>query len=292
VRDRKRAIENALSPEAAEETAGGAARPFLKWAGGKQQLLEQFEPLLPARRSYRRYVEPFLGGGAVFFEVRPEVALLADVNDEIIDCYRAVRSCPEDVIEALAKHEFSPEDYYRVRAARPQSLAARAARTIYLNKTGFNGLYRVNSAGGFNVPIGRYANPGFRSPRLLATLRACSAALAGALLVADDFDRVLAQGGKGDFVYLDPPYAPVSETADFTSYAAGGFGWGDQERLAAAFAALSARGAKVMLSNSDTPAVRALYARFRIDTVRAARSINSKGTRRGHVGEVVVRNYG
>lgn len=276
-----------------EETAdaASAAGPFLKWAGGKTQLLAQFAPLFPAPGSYARYVEPFLGGGAVFFAMRPPVAVLADVNAEIVDCYEAVRSCPEDVIRALDKHEYTSDHYYRVRADKPKGLAARAARTIYLNKTGYNGLYRVNRSGGFNVPMGRYTNPGFRSPTLFATLRACSVALASAKLVPGDFERMLGDAGVGDFVYLDPPYVPVSETSDFTSYVPGGFGWADQERLAAACVALSGRGARFMLSNSDTPAVRALYDRFRVDTVRAARSINSKGSGRGQVGEVVVRNY-
>jgi len=266
-------------------------RPFLKWAGGKSRLLAQFQPLLPPARSYVRYLEPFLGSAALFFELQPPVAILADVNREIVECYEAIRSCPEEVIRELAKHEHDRRHYYEVRGARPRKLAARAARTIYLNKTGYNGLYRVNRAGRFNVPMGRYDNPGFRSPVLFATLRACSAALATAEIVSGDFEAVLERAHARDFVYLDPPYVPVSETADFTSYAAGGFGWADQERLAAACRALDRRGAMLMLSNSDTPSVRALYEGFRIDTVLAARSINSKATRRGQVGEVVVRNY-
>jgi DNA adenine methylase len=267
------------------------ARPFLKWAGGKAQLLVQFERLFPARGSYARYLEPFLGGGAVFFHLRPDVAVLADVNVEIVDCYEAVRTCPEEVIRELEQHEYTSDHYYAVRAEVPPSLPARAARTIYLNKTGYNGLYRVNSRGGFNVPIGRYANPGFRSPGLFRTLRACSAALAGATLTSGDFDVMLAGAGKGDFVYLDPPYVPLSPTG-FTSYIPGGFGWDDQERLAASCAGLAKRGARFMLSNSDTPAVRKLYAKFRIDKVLATRSINSNGASRGHVREVIVRNYG
>jgi DNA adenine methylase len=266
-------------------------RPFLKWAGGKSRLLAQFQPLLPPAGSYARYLEPFLGSAAVFFELAPKVAILADVNREIVDCYDAIRSCPEDVIRELDKHEHDRAHYYEVRDARPRKLAAKAARTIYLNKTGYNGLYRVNRAGRFNVPMGRYDNPGFRSPLLFATLRACSSALAAAEILTADFENVLARARARDFVYLDPPYVPVSPTADFTSYAAGGFGWADQQRLASACKALDRRGVRLMLSNSDTPSVRALYAGFRVDTVLAARSINSKATRRGQVGEVVVRNY-
>jgi len=271
-----------------------SARPFLKWAGGKGQLLEQFAPLLPRAGSYARYFEPFLGSSALFFHLAPHRAFLSDVNREIVDCYRAVKDHAEDVIRELGKHRYTPEDYYRVRdRARPRTLASRAARTIYLNKTGYNGLYRVNSAGRFNVPIGKYANPGFASPTLFGVLRACARALGAAKLGDGDFARTLRAAGEGDFVYLDPPYAPVSATADFTAYAAGGFGWSDQERLAKACTELWKRGARVMLSNSDAAPVRRLYEDlgFRIDEVRAARSINSRATSRGKVCELVVRNY-
>ena len=268
------------------------ARPFLKWAGGKSQLLEQFRPLLPRSGTFGRYFEPFVGSGALFFHLRPPAAELSDVNREIIDCYRAVQKCPEDVILELAKHEHDEEHYYSVRAdSKRRKLGVAAARTIYLNKTGYNGLYRVNSAGRFNVPMGRYANPGFQSPALFATIRACSRALISARLAAGDFADALKGVEKGDFVYLDPPYVPVSETSDFTSYARGGFCWADQERLAGVCADLWRRGAKVMLSNSDTESVRKLYRGYRIDVVKASRSINSRGAKRGKVQEVVVRNF-
>jgi DNA adenine methylase len=268
-------------------------RPFLKWAGGKSQLLAQFQPLLPRPGSYARYFEPFVGSGALFFHLRPSAAELSDVNREIIDCYRAVKTCPEDVIRELVKHEHDEEHYYKVREKDPRKLAVAvaAARTIYLNKTGYNGLYRVNSAGRFNVPMGRYANPGFQSPTLFATIRACSHALASARLSAGDFGDAVRAAGNGDFVYLDPPYVPVSETSDFTSYARGGFAWAEQERLAEVCRDLWRRGARIMLSNSDTASVRALYRGFRVDVVQAARSINSRGTKRGKVPEVVVRNF-
>jgi DNA adenine methylase len=272
-----------------------APRPFLKWAGGKSQLLGQFRDLLPEPGSYRRYFEPFLGSAALFFHLRPSVAFLSDVNEEIVDCYRAVKGHVDDVIRALGRHRYEAEYYYRIRGESPKALAlpARAARTIYLNKTGFNGLYRVNSAGRFNVPIGRYTNPGFNSPALFATLRLCSGVLAKATIGSGDFEQRLKGVRKGDFVYLDPPYAPLSQTSDFTSYAAGGFGWSEQERLAHVCRELWARGARVMLSNSDVPSIRELYETlgFRIRVVEAARSINSRATRRGKVREVVVRNY-
>jgi DNA adenine methylase len=268
------------------------ARPFLKWVGGKGQLLGQMGPLLPPR--YGRYFEPFVGGAALFFSLRPPRATLTDVNAELVDCYRAVREHVEDVIHALDQHRYEEEHYYAVRAKDPAvlSLAARAARTIFLNKTGFNGLYRVNRSGRFNVPFGRYVNPGFRHPDSLANLRACARALRDVTIEVRDFTDVLRRARAGDFVYFDPPYVPVSTTSDFTSYVPGGFGADDQARLAGVFAKLAAKGVHVMLSNSDTPEVRALYARFRIDRVLASRSVNSNVTRRGKVGEVVVRSFG
>lgn len=270
-----------------------SARPFLKWAGGKGQLMAQLLPLLPSR-PVRRYFEPFLGSAALFFATRPDEATLSDVNAELVDCYRAVQSDVEGVIAALSTHRYEERAYYRVREQDPDhlSLPRRAARTIYLNKTGYNGLYRVNRAGRFNVPFGRYTNPGFASRESLENLRACSRALAGVRLLVRDFGDVVGDTREGDLVYFDPPYVPLSDTSDFTAYVPGGFGPRDQERLASVVHALDERGVRVMLSNSDTPVVRDLYARYRIDVVSAARSINSRANRRGKIAEVVVRNYG
>ena len=267
-------------------------RPFLKWVGGKGQLLEQLRPLLPGE-PWRRYFEPFVGSAALFFALRPKGATLSDVNRELVDCYRAVQGHVEDVIRALARHEYDETRYYDVREQVPRDLplAERAARTIYLNKTGYNGLYRVNRAGRFNVPFGRYTNPGFASPESFENLRACARALKGAKVCVRDFGDVVKRAKAGDFVYFDPPYVPVSETSDFTSYVPGGFGREDQERLAGIFEQLTDAGVRVMLSNSDTPSVRELYARFQIATVTAARSINSRANKRGKVREVVVTNY-
>lgn len=272
---------------------GDAARPFLKWAGGKGQLMAQLLPLLPSR-TVRRFFEPFVGSAALFFALRPEKATLSDVNAELVDCYRAVQTDVDAVIRALSAHRYEERAYYRVREQDPASLSvpARAARTIYLNKTGYNGLYRVNRAGRFNVPFGRYTNPGFASPDSLENLRACSRALAGVRLLVRDFGEVVRDAREGDLVYFDPPYVPVSDTSDFTAYVPGGFGPREQERLASVVHALSERKVLVMLSNSDTPVVRDLYARYRIDVVSASRSINSRGNRRGKIAEVVVRNYG
>jgi DNA adenine methylase len=267
------------------------AGPIVKWVGGKGKLVETLAGLAPP--TYRRYFEPFVGGGALFFRLAPPSASLSDVNADLIGCYRAVQGDVEAVIAALARHRdaHSESYYYAARdgwnAGGPRTPAERAATFIYLNKTCYNGLWRVNSRGLFNVPAGRYVNPGILDAE---RLRAASRALAGAALEVAPFEDVLDEAGRGDLVYFDPPYHPLSATADFTSYAAGGFGPEDQERLASVFAALHERGCAVMLSNSDTPFTRKLYARYRIERVYAPRAVNSRADRRGVVGEIVVRN--
>ena len=262
-------------------------RPFLKWAGGKSQLLGKLRARVP--KSYERYFEPFLGGGALFFSLRPAKGVLGDVNGEIVDCYTAVRDDVRGLVAALQNHRYDAGHYYAVRDADPAKLplVERAARTIFLNKTGFNGLYRVNRAGKFNVPFGRYAKPSICDEE---NLRACSAALANVELVAGDFERVASRARAGDFVYFDPPYVPLSRTSAFTAYAPGGFDLDAQSRLAAFFGKLAARGVALLLSNSDVPEIRKLYARYRIDTIEATRVINCKATRRGPVNELLVRH--
>lgn len=269
-----------------------APRPILKWVGGKTQLLDQMRPLLPS--TWTRYFEPFVGGAALFFDLRSQrkktPTFLSDVNAELIDCYTAVRDDVDAVIEALGEHVYDSDHFYAVRAWRPAelSLARRAARTIFLNKSGYNGLYRVNRSGQFNVPFGRYTKP------LLCdvdNLRACARALAGVTITHADYAAVTKRAKKGDFVYFDPPYVPVSATSDFTAYIPGGFGEEEQAALASVFAKLAARGVHVMLSNSDTPLVRKLYAKFDIQVVYASRSVNSNAARRGKLEEVVVRNW-
>jgi DNA adenine methylase len=276
------------SPIAAR-AAPPEARPFLKWAGGKGRLLGELVPRIPRAFDPARHVyfEPFVGGAAMFFRLRPKRAVLTDVNRELVDCYRAIRDDVEGVVRALGQHRYEEAHYYRTREVEPASLppAARAARTIFLNKSGYNGLYRVNKAGKFNVPIGRYTNPHLCDA---ANLRACAEALRGVELEVRDFEGVLSHARPGDLVYFDPPYVPLSDTADFTAYVAGGFGLAEQERLAKVFRNLAQRGVHSLLSNSDTSAVRKLYAGFRIDRVLAARAINSRPLRRGKVGEVVV----
>lgn len=263
-------------------------RPFLKWAGGKGQLLEQYGPLFPRR--FGRYHEPFVGGGAVFFHLHPARATLSDDNSDLIDCLTAVRNDLPAVITALGQHRYEKEYYYAVRAQDPAELplVERAARMIYLNRTCFNGLYRVNSKGGFNVPFGRYANPTICDA---PNLRACARALKRARIERAPFPAVLDRARRGDFVYFDPPYHPLSKTAYFTAYAKGGFREADQRELARVYAELDRRGVLVMLSNSNAPLVRELYKGFRIVQVQATRSINSKGARRGAITELVVLNY-
>ena len=271
-----------------------APRPFLKWAGGKTQLLPQFQPLYPG--SFTRYREPFLGSGAVFFQVREQFNLknpvLSDVNSELINTYQVIQTKVEQLIRVLRKHRrcHSKDYYYRVRALNPDSMTslARAARLIYLNKTCFNGLYRVNSHGGFNVPMGRYEDP----PILDApNLRSVSASLQGVVLKTSPFRDVLDYCRQGDFVYLDPPYHPLSATSYFTAYTDGSFTSRDQEKLSEVYRELSERGCLLMLSNSDSPLIHKLYSGFRFKKVAARRNINSKAERRGHISEVVVLNY-
>jgi len=267
-----------------------AARPFLKWAGGKRQLLPRILALVPPR--VRTYVEPFLGGGAVFFALasqrRFERAVLGDVNGELINCYETVRDDVEDLIARLARLRNTPTAYYAIRRQQPERLepAARAARVIYLNRCGFNGLYRVNSDGLFNVPFGRYARPKICDPE---RLRAASRALAGVELVRGDFKAVIGRRrlGPDDFVYLDPPYVPISKTASFTGYA-GGFSMDDQERLARLLRRLAATGVPGLLSNSDCADTRRLYAGLVFESLPARRAINSVASRRGPVAELLV----
>ena len=245
-------------------------------------------PLLP--KSWGRYFEPFVGGGALFFALRPRNAVLTDSNAELVNVYRVVRDKLEALIEELSKHPYDKDHYYEVRAQDPRTLTdvEAAARMIYLNKTAFNGLYRVNKSGRFNVPFGRYSNPKICDrPRL----RAASEALRGVVVAQRDFSEVVHFTRPGDFVYFDPPYVPRSATSNFTNYASGGFGLEQQRRLAQIFRELDRAGVKVMLSNSDTDLVRSLYHDFRIDTVLARRAVNSKASARGPITEVVVRNY-
>lgn len=269
-----------------------SARPFLKWAGGKGRLLDQYWPYFP--QQFRRYHEPFLGGGAVFFSLADQfrTALLADLNEELVNVYQCVRDDIDELIDRLAQHKVAHghSHYYAVRAqqALPDPVE-RAARLIYLNKTCFNGLYRENSKGHFNVPIGRYKNPNICDE---ATLRHASTALQSADIACAPFTDVLTQARSSqDFVYFDPPYHPISNTSSFTSYNRRGFHPQDQEQLQQTFAELAGRGVKVMLSNSDCLFTRELYRDFYIHPIQASRAINSKAKRRGKIPELLITSY-
>lgn len=266
--------------------------PFLKWAGGKKALIEQYTPYFP--EEYDRYFEPFVGGGAVFFNLRPWDAVLSDVNPRLIDCYTAIRDEPAALMELLERHRSShcKEYYYacRERMNKPRGLSGlqRAALMIYLNKTCFNGLYRENRKGEFNVPIGSYKNP---SVYTVENLISVSLQLQGVELKTAGFKHVLDSAEPGDLVYFDPPYVPISDTASFTSYAKGGFDVELQQELAKTFAELAHRGCYVMLSNSDCPLVRELYRGWRIVEIDAPRRISARKGGRANVTEVLVMGW-
>ena len=268
------------------------AAPFLKWAGGKSRLLKQYEVQFPARDAINRYFEPFLGSAAVFFRLQPQNACLADVNWNLVEVYQAVQQDVESLIQALQGHRNEREYYYQVRAQDPArlTLTQRAARLIYLNKTCYNGLYRENKKGQFNVPFGRYKKPAICDER---RLRAASRALQGVRLRVADFEDVVATATVGDFVYFDPPYAPLNTTSNFTQYNKDGFDAGDQRRLAQTFHQLAAKDCSVMLSNSNAPLVYELYngRGYSLTEIEARRSINSKADRRGPVTELLITNY-
>ena len=267
-------------------------RPFLKWAGGKTQLLPHLIHRIP--NSFNRYIEPFLGGGALYFALQPKVAFLADCNNELINCYQIVRSQLEELIEELKGYRYDKEMYYAARELdrRPDfaslSRVKCAARLIYLNKSCFNGLYRVNSRGEFNVPFGAYTNPTILDQQ---NLRGCQELLQKAVIQSGNFEQVLEVADKGDFVYFDPPYAPTSETSDFTHYSKDGFDDVAQEMLLLVCLQLNQRGVKWMVSNSNTALIQELYRGFKIEPVCALRAINSKAEKRGSVIELIIRNF-
>jgi len=269
--------------------------PFLKWAGGKGQLLRQYEIFFPVK--FNNYLEPFVGGGAVFFHLynTGRIALdkkiiLIDSNEELINCYKAIKKDVEKLIKILysGKYKNEKDTFYKIRAEEPKGPFERAARTIYLNRTCFNGLYRVNSKGKFNVPFGRYKNPLICN---IVNLKAVSFALRGVEILCADFAICLELAKKGDFVYLDPPYQPLSKTSNFTSYTKDSFDEDEQRRLCDVFRKLDRKGCKVMLSNSDTAFIKKLYKNYRLENVLAKRAINCKPSGRGTIRELVILNY-
>jgi DNA adenine methylase len=276
-------------------------RPFLKWAGGKRQLLPEIVKYVPKMTSKHTYYEPFLGGGALLFELQRPKAVINDRNKELINCYKVIRDSLDELMEELSKDKYSNSEtsYYQMRDLDRStkkyeilSEVEKAARIIYLNKTCYNGLFRVNSQGQFNVPFGRYKNPNFLDD---AVLRAVNKYLNSnnITLLNQDFAEAVKDAKRGDFVYFDPPYDPVSETASFTGYDVNGFNRDEQKRLKKVFDDLNKRGCKVMLSNSCTDFILDLYKDYQdtIIKVRATRSINSNALKRGRVDEVLVLNY-
>jgi len=262
------------------------AEPFVKWAGGKQALISQLVPHFP--KSYTRYFEPFIGGGAVFFATRHSKAVISDQNEWLIDTYEAVRDNWQAVAAKLDTLPNTKTDYLRIRAILPKSLdlVDRAAHFVYLNKTCFRGLFRVNRQGQYNVPYGAYDRR-YYDP---ANLAAASAALKGATVLRGDYEAAVVGVNEGDFAYFDPPYYKLGGYSDFNRYTAGQFRERDQVRLAALCNELTERGVKWALSNSDTPFIRALYKRYRMVTVNARREINLKSQERD-VAELLVLNY-
>jgi len=266
--------------------------PFLKWAGGKRQLLKQIAPFIPD--SINTYIEPFVGGGALFFYLTPKQAILIDNNPVLINAYKVIQNDVENLIISLKKHRNEKEYYYKVRNAdlleefENWSNLEKASRILFMNKCCYNGLYRVNSKGHFNVPFGRYKNPNFCDE---LNLRAVHDALQGIKIILGSFEMCLKYAQKDDFIYLDPPYDPITETANFTGYTKEKFGKEEQIKLKKVFDELDKRGCKVLLSNSNTEFVNQLYKEYNYSLVSAKRAINSNALKRGEIKEILVYNY-
>ena len=273
------------------------AQPFLKWAGGKRQLLKVIKDFVPAR--YTQYYEPFVGAGAVLFFLQPKKGVINDTNTELINCYQVIKNNPEELLTLCQYHQEqnSQEYYYQLRGQDRQdnfescSPVERAARIIYLNKTCFNGLFRVNSSGQFNVPYGKYSSPVVAD---FAVIKAVSAYLnkANVRILSGDFEKAVGRARKGAFIYFDPPYHPMSDTSSFTGYSINGFGIKEQERLREVCDKLSDRGCQVLISNSATPFIKDLYndSRYEIVDVKATRAINSVSSKRGKINELLIYN--
>ena len=271
--------------------------PVLKWVGGKRQLLNDIIPMIPKNCS--TYVEPFIGGGAVLFELQPKKAIINDFNSELINVYTVIRDYPEELIKELQFHKDNntSEHFYAVREydRKPEFFSQmtpiqKAARVIYLNKTCYNGLYRVNSAGQFNSPYGKYKNPNIVNETVI---RAMSKYFNENNIVIknEDFKEALKGLRRGAFVYLDPPYMPISSSSSFTGYTENGFNEDKQRELKELCDKLDKKGIKFLQSNSDCEFIRELYSGYRIKTIKAKRAINSKGNSRGEINEVLIYNY-
>jgi len=270
--------------------------PFVKWVGGKRQLMETIVRFLPGDIGRYTYVEPFVGGGAVLFHLRPENGIINDCNSELINVYRVVKENLSELVADLKRHRNEADYFYDIRRLdRSPDFAQlgkvqRASRLIYLNKTCYNGLYRVNSAGEFNAPFGRYKNPAIVDEPLLTAISAWLNAT-GIQIFNTDYEEILNNLDKNSFVYLDPPYHPLSGSSNFTGYVRGGWSATDQERLRKACDGLTVRGIKFLLSNSASGFIREQYRNYNINIVKAARTINADAGKRGEIDEVLIRNY-
>lgn len=270
--------------------------PFLKWVGGKRQLMSSIVEHLPDDIKSYKYIEPFIGGGAVLFHLQPENAIINDFNEELINVYKVIKQSPEELIADLRKHKNNPEYFYKIRSLdrsglfKKLTVVQKASRVIYLNKTCFNGLYRVNNAGEFNSPFGYYKNPNIiNEPVIKAVSKFLNTHHIE--IKSGDYSEVLKRADKKCFVYLDPPYHPVSESSNFTGYIRGGWNKDDQRNLKTACDALHKKGVKFLLSNSSSKFIKELYKDYKIIVVKANRAINSNGADRGEINEILVRNY-
>jgi len=270
--------------------------PFLKWVGGKRQLMPSIVELLPKNIRELNYFEPFIGGGAVLFHLQPKNAVINDFNTELINVYETIKNNLPELITDLKKHENNSDYFYQIRGLdrteefKKLTSIERASRVIYLNKTCFNGLYRVNNAGEFNAPFGRYKNPNIvNEPTLKAVNKYLNSN--NILLRSGDYADILNEVNENSFVYLDPPYHPISESSNFTGYIQGGWNMFDQIRLREFCDQLNNRGVKFLLSNSSAPLIKDQYENYRIKTVKANRAINSNGADRGEIDEFLIRNY-
>lgn len=268
-------------------------KPPIKWVGGKRQLLSQLGPLTP--KSFGHYYEPFLGGGALFFSLKPNKATLIDLNPELINLYQVIKDNPQELTEHLSRHVNEHDYYYAIRALdrdkdafNKLSNIERASRFMFLNRTGYNGLWRVNSKGENNVPYGRYSNPTIVDAE---NILLCSKALKHATIKCSDFSSIKRNLKANDFVYFDPPYQPVNATSSFTSYTKLGFGEDMQIKLKELCDYINSIGGYFMVSNSYTPLILELYKDYEQIPVQANRAINCKASGRGKIQELVIRNY-
>ena len=268
------------------------AHPFVKWAGGKRQLIPQIANYIP--KTYKKYIEPFVGGGALFFYLSPKKAILIDNNWELINAYNVIKNNISELIESLKKHKNEKEYYYKIREVdrNPEEFdkwsdVEKASRTIYMNRCCYNGLYRVNSKGFFNVPFGRYKNPKFCNEK---NLKAVHKALKNTTIIHGSFEKCLNFAENDDFIYFDPPYHPRSSTANFTSYTKDNFGEESQKRLFEVFKKLDDMGCKLMLSNSYNEFILELYEGYNTVVLNAKRAINSDPKKRGEIRELLILN--